>query len=174
MRKVLLASLFAAMALPASAQVINFDFPALADKASEVTDVTLDGKMLRLAGKFLNDEPEQRAARDMIRNLRGIYVKSYEFEHEGEYDRSILDRVRAQIGPNWQKIVNVRSKFKENVEVYTQTQNDTITGLVVISAEPTELTFVQILGPIDLDRLSELEGHMGIPQMSKNEKGSKQ
>lgn len=167
MKRALIAILFAALALPASAQVINFDFPALADKASEVVDVTLDAKMLRLAGRFLSDEPDERQARDMIRNLQAIYVKSYEFDREGEYDRAIVDRVRTQIGPSWQKIVNVRSKFRENVEVWTQSQNDKISGLVVISAEPTELTFVQIIGPIDLDRLSDLEGHMGIPKVSK-------
>lgn len=168
MKRALFSLLFAvAFALPSSAQQINIDFPGLADKASEVVDVTLDGKMLRLAGKFLSDEPEERTARDMIQKLQGIYVRSYEFEREGEYDRSVIERVRAQIGPNWQKIVNVRSKLKENVEVYTQSHGDQITGLFVIAAEPTELTFVQLVGPIDLDRLSALEGHIGIPKISK-------
>lgn len=169
-KAVLFLFLAASVALPATAQQINFDFPALEEKASEVVDVTLDAKMLRLAGKFLSDEPDERAARDMIKNLQAIYVRSYEFEREGEYDRGIVQQVRAQLGPNWQKIVNVRSKLKENVEVYTQPHGDTISGLVVISAEPKELTLVQILGPIDLDRLSELEGHMGIPKVSKEHK----
>ena len=168
MKRALIAVLFAAaFARPSSAQVINIDVPGLDDKASEVVDVTLDGKMLRLAGKFLSDEPEERMARDMIQKLQGIYVRSYEFEHEGEYDRRIVDRVRSQLGPNWQKIVNVRSKLKENVEVYTQSRGDQVTGLFVISAEPKELTFVQLVGPIDLDRLSDLEGHIGIPKISK-------
>ena len=167
MKKALIATLFLACALPLRAQVIRFDFPALEDKATEVVDVTLDSKMLRLAGKFLNDDAEDRAARGIVRNLQGIYVRSYEFEHDNEYDRSIVGTVRAQLGPGWQKIVNVRSKVKENVEVYTQTRADQITGLVVISAEPRELTFVQIIGPIDLDKLSDLEGHMGIPKVSK-------
>ncbi len=170
MKRTLIALLFtAAFALPSRAQQINFDFPALEAKASEVVDVTLDGKMLRLAGKFLGDDAEERATRDMIKNLQGIYVRSYEFEHEGEYDRAVIERVRAQIGPGWQKIVNVRSKLKENVEVYTQSKGEQITGLVVISAEPTELTLVQIMGPIDLDRLSDLEGHMGIPKIDAKE-----
>ena len=36
-------------------------------------------------------------------------------------------------------------------------------GLVILAAEPKELTVVDIVGPIDLDMLSELGGHMGIP-----------
>lgn len=170
MKNAFLAVLIAVIALPASAQLIQFDFPALEAKASEVVDVTLDGKMLKLAAKFLDDDADQRAVRDMVHNLQGVYVRSYEFEHDGEYDRSVIDQVRKQIGPGWQKIVNVRSKYRENTEVYTQSTGDRITGLVVIAAEPRELTFVQIVGPIDLERLSGLEGHMGIPKISKNGK----
>jgi hypothetical protein len=39
---------------PVSAQRVNLDFPALAEKAEEVVDVTLDASMLRLAAKFLS------------------------------------------------------------------------------------------------------------------------
>lgn len=160
----------AGVAIPASAQQINIELPGLDDRASEVVDVTLDSKMLRLASRFLSDDPDERNVRDMISKLTGIYVRSYEFEREGEYDRNILNQVRTQLGPNWQKIVNVRSKRRENVEIYTQEQGDAITGLVVISAEPRELTIVNIVGPIDLDRLSGLEGQFGIPKISKEKK----
>ena len=99
MKNAFLAVLIAVIALPASAQLIQFDFPALEAKASEVVDVTLDGKMLKLAAKFLDDDADQRAVRDMVHNLQGVYVRSYEFEHDGEYDRSVIDQVRKQIGP---------------------------------------------------------------------------
>jgi uncharacterized protein DUF4252 len=174
MKRGFVALLFAAaLAVPVSAQQINLDFPGLADRASEVVDITLDANMLRLGAKFLSDKPDERAARDMIRKLTGIYVKSYEFDREGEYDRSIVDRVRAQLGSNWQKIVNVRSKTRENVEIYTQSTNDTITGLVIISAEPRELTIVNLVGPIDLDRLAGLEGQFGIPKISREKEKEK-
>ncbi len=171
MKRALCMLLFvAAFAIPASAQQINIDLPGLDERASEVVDVTLDSKMLRLASRFLSDDPDERNVRAMINKLTGIYVRSYEFEREGEYDRNILSRVRTQLGPNWQKIVNVRSKTRENVEIYTQGQGEAITGLVVISAEPRELTIVNIVGPIDLDRLSGLEGQFGIPKISKEKK----
>jgi hypothetical protein len=51
---------------------------------------------------------------------------------------------------------------------------DTIQGLVVIATEPRELTIVHIDGPITPEELSELSGHMGIPQMGhKNDSGKK-
>jgi len=40
-----------------------------------------------------------------------------------------------------------------------------ITGLAVLSIEPREFTVVNIVGPIDLDKLSKLEGQFGVPDL---------
>ena len=160
----------------ASAQRLNIDVPAdLAQRASESVDVTLDGPMLKLAARFMNDErdPDARAVRDMVRGLQGIYVRSYEFDKEGEYDRAIISRLRSQLGPSWKKIVTVASREKENVEIYVDAPGagDKINGLLILSAEPKELTIVNLVGPVDIDRLSSLEGQFGIPRMSGRGKG---
>jgi len=63
--------------------------------------------------------------------------------------------------------VQVRSRTRENVEIYTDMRGEAIAGLVIISAEPRELTVVNIVGPIDLDRLADLEGKFGIPRTTK-------
>ena len=159
----------AALALPLQAQRINIDVPGLADKAVEVVDVTLDAQMLRLAAKFFTGEKGERDLRDMVGRLEGIYVRSYSFEKDDEYDKRIVDQVRRQLGPTWKKIVNVRKRGKENVEIFTDTRGDAITGLVVISAEPRELTLVNIVGPIDLEKLARLEGQFGIPRIDTEE-----
>src|SRR5215203_792836 len=97
------------VAVPASAQRINLDFPGLAEKAEEVVDVTLDASMLRLAAKFLSGhDSDERAIREMINGLEGIYVRSYEFAREGEYDRSLIDKVKSQLGSTWKPLVTVR------------------------------------------------------------------
>ena len=108
-----------------------------------------------------------------MQKLEGIYVRSYEFDHEGEYDRSIVDRLRSQLGTEWNKIVDVRSRSRENAEIYAYTRGEAIAGLLIITAEPKELTIVNIVGPIDLDRLSELDGQFGIPKVKKVVKESK-
>jgi uncharacterized protein DUF4252 len=166
----IIVTLFLLMPAAALAQNgrINIDIPqSLAVKATESVDVTLDGAMLRLASRFLSDD--DREVRDVVRKLQGIYVHSYEFENEGEYDRSIVDAVRRQIGPEWKRIVTVKSRMRENTEVYTLPRGDTIAGLVVIAAEPRELTIVNIVGPVDLDSLASLEGQFGIPKVTKHE-----
>lgn len=168
MRKIALLIFLAALAAPLHAQRLNLDFPALAERASESTDVTLDGPMLRLASKFLNDrDPDEHTARDLIKSLTGIYVHSYEFDREGEYDRSVVEKVRAQLGPNWKPMVTVRSKVKENVDIYLDMRGENIAGMLIISAEPRELTLVNLVGAIDIDKLASLEGQFGIPHISK-------
>ena len=150
----------------------------LAAKAEETVDVTIDGPMLQLATKFLSSKkPDEAKAKELVAGLKGIYVKSFEFDKEGAYSDEDVSAIRAQIrAPAWSRIVGVRSKReRENVEVFTRMEGDKIIGLAIISAEPKELTIVNIVGPIDLDKLSDLEGEFGIPRMglersSKSEK----
>ena len=159
--------LIAVAAVPVSAQRINLDFPGLADKADEVVDVTLDANMLRLAGTlFSKSKGDERAIGEMVSRLEGIYVRSYEFATEGEYDRGLIERVKSQLGATWKPLVTVRSKKKENVNIYADMRGERVVGLVVIAAEPKEFTIVNIVGPIDIERLAELEGKFGIPGMT--------
>ena len=160
---VLLLLVFPAAAL--QAQRIQIDLPpSLAAKAAESVDVTLDGAMLRLAAKFLGNDGDERVARDMIEKLEGIYVKSYEFDEDGAYDRSILDKMRAQLGPSWKRLVMVKGRNREDSEIYTDVRGEKVVGLLIMTAEPRELTIVNLVGPIDVERLSGLEGHFGIPR----------
>jgi Domain of unknown function (DUF4252) len=170
MRKfILMLTLTLLVAVPASAQRLNLDFLAdLEDRADEVVDVTLDASMLRLAAKFLNGrDADERAIADMINRLEGIYVRSFEFDREGEYDRNLINRIKSQLGSNWKPLVTVRSKTKENVNIYADMRGENIHGLVVIAAEPRELTVVNIVGPIDIEKLSSLQGQFGIPHYEK-------
>lgn len=171
MRNILLATVITLLAAPAVAQRVNIDFPGLAERAAEVVDVTLDAQMLRLASTFLSSrDADERAIREIVAKLDGIYVRTYEFDRAGEYDRDIVERVRKQLGPTWKKVVNVRSRNRENVEVYFDTRGDAIAGLVVIAAEPRELTLVNIVGPIDVEKLTHLSGQFGIPRIKIEEK----
>ena len=161
-------ALLLAVALPASAQSIKLDFPGLADRADEIVDVTLDAQMIRLASKFLGNDADEREIKTMLNGLTGIYVRSFSFSKEGEYDRAMIDRLKSQLGANWKPIVTVRSKTKENVNIMADVRGEKIVGLVIIAAEPREFTVVNLVGDIDIDRLSKLEGEFGIPRITKD------
>jgi hypothetical protein len=169
MRRTLIITLLAFLTLPAFGQSIKLDFPGLADRADEIVDVTLDAQMIRLAAKFLGNDGDEREVRQMLSGLTGIYVRSFSFDKEGEYDRAVVDRLRSGLGANWKPLVTVRSKTKENVNIMADVRGEKIVGLVIIAAEPREFTVVNIVGDIDIDRLSKLEGEFGIPKFSKKD-----
>jgi hypothetical protein len=149
-------------------QVIDFKhLDRLSAKASDTADVTLDGSLLKLAAKFLSaDNPDQAKVRKLVAGLKGIYVRTFEFENEGEYTEADVTSIRKQLqSPGWSRIVGVRSKKdSENAEVYLKTDGPD-GGLAIICANPKELTVVSIVGKIDLDELSELGGSLGVPKI---------
>jgi hypothetical protein len=140
----------------------------LSDKAKDVTDVTLDGSLLKFAAKFLsNDDPDQAKIKKLVAELKGIYVRTYEFETEGEYTESDLAPLRSQLhSPGWSRIVGVHSKKDhDNAEIYLKTGGTEPGGLAIVCANPKELTVVNIVGKIDLEELSELGGNLGVPKL---------
>jgi hypothetical protein len=160
----------AAMLTSAWAQEIKMPpaFDKLAAKAEESVDVTLDSNMLQLAGKFLSDkDADQSKAKKIVGGLKGITVRSFEFAKEGEYSAEDVDTFRAQLqAPAWSRIVGVTSKGGEKDEVYFKASTGSqIGGIVIIAAEPKELTIVNLSGTISLDDLADLGGQFGIPKV---------
>ncbi|MCI0662090.1 MAG: DUF4252 domain-containing protein [Acidobacteria bacterium] len=157
---------FLANAQDARLEISQLD--KLASRAAQTVEVSLDERLLRIAAKFLRSEdPDEAKIKELVSGLKGVYVRVFEFENPGEYLTSDLEAVRAQLQvPGWTKIVGVRSKRDgENVDVYLKYQGDNVLGLVILAAEPKELTVVNIVGPIDLEKLSQLEGQFGIPKL---------
>ena len=154
---------------------LPIDLDKLAERAKESVDVTLDQSMLSLAGGFLSkDDPDEAQVKKLIGKLKGIYVRSFEFDKEGQYSQADVQALRAQLkGPNWSRIVGVKNVKGENTEVYILKNGDQIGGIVVLDAEPKELTIVHIDGSISPEELSKLSGHMGIPELGKEKKKAK-
>jgi hypothetical protein len=137
-------------------------------RATDSVDVTLDGKLLELARAFLSSKkPKEAAIKDVVAGLKGVYVKVFGFDKEGEYTAADLDTIRTQLRPPaWSRMVGVKSKKDgEKVEVYMTMTGTQIGGIAVIATEPKQLTVVNIVGTIDLDKLVKLSGHFGIPSI---------
>ena len=72
---------------------------------------------------------------------------------------------RSFVRPGWSRLVGVNSKKEGNFEVYLLMNGEQIGGLAVLHTDHRELTVVNIVGPVDLDKLAELEGQLGIPDL---------
>ena len=161
-------ALVSANAVGAQEIKIPANIEALSAKAVHTVNVTVDAGLLQLAGRFLSSaDPEQRIAKNIINNLKGVYVRSFEFARPGEYSERDLDSVRSQLkSPAWSRMASVRStRDGEDLDVFLKREDDKIAGVVVIAAQPTQLTVVNIEGPIDLDQLARLGGQFGIPKL---------
>lgn len=144
----------------------------LAEKADESVVVTLDKSILQLTSKFLDKDKDGAGIKNLLAGLDALYVRCYEFSGEGQYSRTDVDAIRAQLtSPPWARIVGVRSKRSgENVDVYFKDAGKRqLSGIIVISAEPKEFTVVNLVGTFDPDRLADLGGEFHIPCLDTSE-----
>jgi len=144
----------------------------LAAKANQTVDVSIDERLMKMAAKLLSDkDTDERDVKKLVEGLKGIYVKSFEFETEGQYSAGDLETIRTQLrGPGWTRLVNVTSKKEGNLEVYLLFNGDMVGGLAVLHTDLKEFTVVNIVGPVDLDKLAKLEGQFGVPELGVEKK----
>lgn len=167
----------AAVAAQSSAQTergrIRLDsIDRLLQKAGPTVNVNVDGSLIQIGMALLSDDdPEEKAIRELAASLRGVYVRRLEFKSGGQYAEGDLADIRAQLAaPRWKKLVDVRGRAGdaefEDAEIYVATEGGTIEGFVVIAAEPRSLTIANIVGAVDLEKLRRLGGQLGIPEIN--------
>jgi hypothetical protein len=148
----------------AKLQLGNLD--KLTDKAKRVTDVTLDGSLLQFAVNLIQkiDPQDEDVAQlqSIIKNLKGIYIKSFEFDDASQYSKADVDGIRSQlIAPRWSKIVqSIEKRRNEYDEIYILKSGDKVGGVVILVAEARELTVVNLVGEVPMDKVASLERHL--------------
>lgn len=150
------------------AQQFKINLDHLAAKASNTVDVSLSKDMLQLGAKFLSSkDPDEAKAKAMIGGLDGIYVKAFEFDHDGAWTQADLDQVKNQLkAPEWTRIIGVKSSEEnENVEIHVRRENGKVSGIAILATNPREFTVVNIIGNVDLESLAGLGGQFGIPKL---------
>ena len=148
------------------------DFSQLRGKATESTDITIDGILLSLAKKFAaSDEEGDKEALSLLSDIKSVRVRSFEFDSDDAYSRADVESVRSQLSaPGWNAIVQSHKREpKEDVDVYLNMDGDKIKGVAVVSIEPRSFTIVNIVGSIDIDKLAKIEGQLSIPKVSQSD-----
>lgn len=166
--------LLAPLACPAQAAKLTLpDFSKLESDAAETVDISLDAGLLRLAGRFMGESTaEEKAAKEILAGLGGIYVRSFSFNNDNAYSKADIDKIRRQLAaPGWSRIVTVRSQREgQDVDVYMRTSGTKIDGMVIVAHAPRAFTVVNIVGSVDLEKLRQLEGKFGVPNLELEEK----
>ncbi|MBM3460306.1 MAG: DUF4252 domain-containing protein [Armatimonadetes bacterium] len=144
------------------------DWSKFESKADETVNVNLDGMMLQLAKGFVGGKDGPPGVQGVVQGLRGVFVRSFKFDRVGGYAIEDVNALRAKVtSMQYQAIVDVRSNkgSGDNTSIYVKTNGEVIDGLVVIAAEPRELTVVHLAGNIDPSALQQLGGKFGIPNV---------
>lgn len=170
--KFIFTALFLFTANAANAQDARLRFEklnGLEDRARDVVEVNIDGKLLDLAKRVMvkvNDKDAKKVGQ-AISGLKGIYVRVFNFERENEYNIADVEEIRAQLqAPGWERLANVRSKKNnQKIDVYTMFSGDVMSGVAILISESKSVALVNVIGPIDLDLLAEMSGKLNIPKI---------
>ena len=161
--------MLAALAVPAQTLKIPESFDKLAAKAKEVVDIKLDANLLGLMAKSHSGK-EAHGTVDVKNEskIKGGFIRSYEFEQEGEYSQADVEAVRNQMrGSGWSCMVNVRNnKSHETAQVCFHATDGAPDGLAIVAAEPKELTVINLVGTGDLSQLGSLGDQFHLSDMS--------
>jgi len=163
MRKILLGVLMA-LATTASAQQLDLSsLDRLADKAESKTEITLDEATLNSTTALLSEKKGTEAvARKAVEGLKGLFLRSYEFEKPGSFKledlKPLMDQLKA---PNWTPILRAKEQ-DEQTEIWAHRTNGVIDGMVLIAAEEDEVTVINAIGLTRIEDLSKLRD-FGMP-----------
>jgi hypothetical protein len=124
--------------------------------------------MLKTAGQFVGPGPKSDAAKQVLSELEGVYVRSYEFDDPKAFSMDDISVIRKQLAtPGWSRIVANEEKGRgggwELQEVWLFNPGGKLSGIFILNAEPGELQVINIVGPIDFSKLGALGGVLGIP-----------
>ena len=151
---------------------VKDDLFAGADKfshgAKSSTEVNLDRKMLAMAAKFAGSDSDEKDDKDeakLVNKLEFVIVRSYEYEKAGMYNMADVEEFQKRLeSGGWSHLVKVRSAT-DSTDVCVKTDdNGAFSELVVISAEPAELTFVHLKGHMSMEELTKAGAKYGVPQ----------
>ena len=145
---------------------VDFGDLSSLENGDAVTEVYIEGNLLRMVAKLAENEEPGLAA--VINKLKLVKVNSFEVNEDNQDKiRDKMESINKRLeGKEWQRIVRRRAS-SELAYVYVKTGNaDSFEGLVVLALDqPGEAAFVNIVGDIDLETIGKLTQRFSIPAL---------
>jgi hypothetical protein len=141
-------------------------FDDLQKAAKESVDISLGSLPLRLANELAQADGDVDT-KDLLKSVKGVYVRSYQFDSDFAYPRAKIEEVRAQLSrEGWSPLVQVKQKEQRNVDISIALDGDQVRGVAIVATEPREFTIVNIVGAVDVKKLAQLQDQLGLPNIS--------
>ena len=158
--------ILAVLALPLMAQEIDLSFlKGLEAKARESSNIDIGPEQMGLIKGFSGLVGGDLG--DVAAGLRKLKVYSLEFDKDGMYNLADAESVRTKVKADskWMSLVSVKEKGGFTEIMTHKGPNGEVDGFLILAAEPRELTVVNIVGSLDMKKLSKLGGKFGIPKI---------
>lgn len=158
--------ILAMITLPLAAQVVDLSIlKGLETKARETSNIDLGPAEMGMLKGFSGLVGGDIA--DVTSGLKRVKVYSLEFDKDGQYSLTDAESIRTKVKADskWLSLVSVKEKGGFTEIMTHQGADGKMDGFLVLSAEPRELTVINIVGSLDLAKLGKLGGMFGIPKI---------
>jgi hypothetical protein len=120
-----------------------------AQGASEVTELNLDPNTMGMVGHGHGRDA------DMARKMNFMVIHTYKYDKPGMYNMDDVDVFRKKLTDgSWSCSIHTRTKT-ESTDICSRTLGDHETNeMVILTAEPRELTFIHMSGKMPLSELN--------------------
>ena len=126
-----------------------------AQGASDVTEVNLDPKMMGMI-------PAGKQGADLARKMNFMVIHTYTYDKPGMYRMEDVDAYRKKLEDGtWSCSIHVKDK-SGTTDICSRTSADHEgSEMVILTAEPKELTFIHMSGRVSLSDLGKMGSSMG-------------
>ncbi len=136
----------------------NLDSPGMRD-TDRTFSLSLGRTTLRLAARFLDDDPEIRA---LLRSLDGVRVRVYEVTGDSDRIAQKFEHMGQKLNSDgWQPVMLVREEG-EYVQMFTRSSGNRVQGLTVVSVDNEDVVVVNVMGDIDPKYYSGVMGALDV------------
>lgn len=141
----------------AQSNAIDTYFSAYGDD-DRFTKVSISSKMFGLFTNISTEDPNEQQVIETISKLKGLKML---VGTELTNAQSLFNSVQKTTASAYEELMTVENKDQELV-FYIKETNGTITELVMLLYQDTELMILSLVGDIDLQELSRLSDKMDI------------
>lgn len=129
-------------------------------KAGRITNITLGPPLLRIATQTVNGDDELS---ETLSGLFSITVKTFEIDSQvAEELKPKIEAIEEKLNnEDWQRIVEVKD-IDEYTTIRMKYDKEKAAGLLIMSLEDDEASFVNIVGSIDFEQIGKLGGGLHI------------
>lgn len=127
--------------------------------ASDVSEINLDPGMMGMVGKGSDS--------GMAHKMKFMVIHSYTYDKPGMYSMDDVEVYRKKLTDGtWNCAIHVRDKDGTTDICTRQSSDHESSEMVILAAEPKELTFIHMSGKMSLDELGKMGGRMGVNKSS--------